>query len=275
MCTDAAASCRERLLDVSFEPPHGKICKEAPFPGSTNWTTTTRVAVRTAQKMDDCFTSGALWPASPSLPGAPPFARWLNGRFAIHKLQIQRSFGCSSSVACGSIQRPSLRSLRSGWGSGSQGLVESAAARVCREAGVRVSLNVRVPDRDLARPSAFDNRRLEIVACPCSTGPNEQWTLQCCLCSEGTGRHTRDVPPLVQLSKQRAGGSWSWRPKSAAVSSASWPKLKCGARLHTCTRGGAMLACSAARAVALSLLEKRGVTPSTSDVLADGRYTPG
>ena len=42
--------------------------------------------------------------------------------------------------------------------------VESAAARVCREAGARVSLNVRVQDMDLARPSAFDNRRLEIVA---------------------------------------------------------------------------------------------------------------
>ena len=42
--------------------------------------------------------------------------------------------------------------------------LESAAARVCREAGARVSLNVRVQDMDLARPDALDNRRLEIVA---------------------------------------------------------------------------------------------------------------
>ena len=41
--------------------------------------------------------------------------------------------------------------------------VESAAARVCREAGGRVSVNVRVQDMDLARPDALDNRRLEIV----------------------------------------------------------------------------------------------------------------
>ena len=42
--------------------------------------------------------------------------------------------------------------------------LESAAAHVCREAGARVSLNVRVQDMDLARPDALDNRRLEIVA---------------------------------------------------------------------------------------------------------------
>ena len=43
-------------------------------------------------------------------------------------------------------------------------VVESAAARVCREAGARVSLNVRVQDMDLARPDVLDNSRLEIVA---------------------------------------------------------------------------------------------------------------
>ena len=42
--------------------------------------------------------------------------------------------------------------------------LESAAARVCREAGARVSSNVRVQDMDLVRPDALDNRRLEIVA---------------------------------------------------------------------------------------------------------------
>ena len=41
--------------------------------------------------------------------------------------------------------------------------VESAAARICREAAARVSLDVRVQDMDLARPDALDNRRLEIV----------------------------------------------------------------------------------------------------------------
>ena len=42
--------------------------------------------------------------------------------------------------------------------------VESAAARVCREAGGRVAMNVLVRDMDLALPNAHDARRLEILA---------------------------------------------------------------------------------------------------------------
>ena len=42
--------------------------------------------------------------------------------------------------------------------------VESAAARVCREAGGRVTLNMMVRDMDLAVPHAHDTRRLEVVA---------------------------------------------------------------------------------------------------------------
>ena len=42
--------------------------------------------------------------------------------------------------------------------------LESAAARVCREAGARVSVNQLVRDLDIAAPDAGDNRRLEVVA---------------------------------------------------------------------------------------------------------------
>ena len=42
--------------------------------------------------------------------------------------------------------------------------LESAAARVCREAGARVTTNVLVRDLDLPLPEAADNRRLEVVA---------------------------------------------------------------------------------------------------------------
>ena len=42
--------------------------------------------------------------------------------------------------------------------------VESAAARVCREVGGRVTLNMMVRDMDLAVPHAHDTRRLEVVA---------------------------------------------------------------------------------------------------------------
>ena len=42
--------------------------------------------------------------------------------------------------------------------------LESAAARVCREAGARVSVNQLIQDLDIAAPDAGDNRRLEVVA---------------------------------------------------------------------------------------------------------------
>ena len=42
--------------------------------------------------------------------------------------------------------------------------LESAVARVCREAGARVATNLVVRDVDLDVPNAHDNRRLEVVA---------------------------------------------------------------------------------------------------------------
>ena len=42
--------------------------------------------------------------------------------------------------------------------------LESAAARICREAGGRVSVNVRVADLDLLPPGRIDNRKIEVVA---------------------------------------------------------------------------------------------------------------
>ena len=41
--------------------------------------------------------------------------------------------------------------------------VESVAARICREAGGRVTTNVMVRDMDLVRPNVHDTRRLEVV----------------------------------------------------------------------------------------------------------------
>ena len=42
--------------------------------------------------------------------------------------------------------------------------LESAVARICREAGARVSTNVFVRDLDLIVPNVMDERRLEVVA---------------------------------------------------------------------------------------------------------------
>ena len=41
--------------------------------------------------------------------------------------------------------------------------MENVAARICREAGGRVTTNVMVRDMDLARPDVHDTRRLEVV----------------------------------------------------------------------------------------------------------------
>ena len=115
-----------------------------------------------AQKVDDCFLSGLLWPGlslpsrallrlqGGSLAGLPftCFPTAAHSQFVMKVVLMNLYFTCAVSGVLG----------RRGFA------VESAAARVCREAGARVSPNVRVQDMDLARPSASDNRRLEIVA---------------------------------------------------------------------------------------------------------------
>ena len=45
-----------------------------------------------------------------------------------------------------------------------RGFALSAAARVCREAGARVTENVLVGDLDILAPDAADERRLEVIA---------------------------------------------------------------------------------------------------------------
>ena len=52
--------------------------------------------------------------------------------------------------------------------------VESAAARVCREAGSRVITNVKIQDMDVLRCWPMGG--------PCSTAPNCLWTPLWCLC---------------------------------------------------------------------------------------------
>ena len=48
---------------------------------------------------------------------------------------------------------------------GSRGFaVESAAARVCREAGGRVSTNISIQDMDIVAPNLLDDRRVEVLA---------------------------------------------------------------------------------------------------------------
>ena len=70
--------------------------------------------------------------------------------------------------------------------------VESAAARVCREAGARVRTNVMVRDLNLAMPRPEDGRRIEVVAdgLPLYHGAQlaVDTTMVCALRRDGTAR---------------------------------------------------------------------------------------
>ena len=64
----------------------------------------------------------------------------------------------------GRLWQPSRCAHESG-GPGTAGvLVESVAARICREGGARVATNLLVRDMELRPPSVIDSRRLEVVA---------------------------------------------------------------------------------------------------------------
>ena len=135
--------------------------------------------------------------------------------------------------------------------------------------------------------------RLWRTVCRSSTERSLQMTPLWCPCSSTTGLHTHVAPTWMGLlCRWRGGGrrppylswvassarrGWScwgarWLARglmNASVVCANWPKPSESApegRGQTC-----VLPCNAARAVALSLLERRGGTPSTLQVLADAR----
>ena len=85
--------------------------------------------------------------APPPPPLVPPPSVFVRLGVAVHAFGHHRS-ACAVSGVLG----------RRGFA------LESAAARICREAGGRVTLNVRVNDLDLPPRGAQDQRRLEVVA---------------------------------------------------------------------------------------------------------------
>ena len=166
--------------------------------------------------------------------------------------------------------------------------VESAAARVCR-AGARVSVNVRVQDMDLALPDALDNRCLEIVAdgLPLSQGAQlaVDTTLVSVLRRDGVPRlrsTTHDGAALVaaRRRKERVYPELTSQPVGESQGQTTAPHLRARARQVWRHRWASLLACSAAKAFALSLLEGRsglgsdGDTPLTTEVISDHRHLP-
>ena len=190
--------------------------------------------------------------------------------------------------------------------------LEVAAAQVCREGGARVSTNVYVRDMDLAAFNSLDSRRLEVVADGLTLfgGPSSPQTqLSSRSCTEtgppGGGLHTSMARHWKSHGAGRSahtrnwqvtkGGPawWCWplkwvdggtpRPAQfisalAKARSSSVPEIL-QARVEAAWLGrwSAILACRAARAFTLSLLDQRPVpriseVSSSHEVLRDDRF---
>ena len=190
--------------------------------------------------------------------------------------------------------------------------LESAAVRVCREAGARVSTNVFVRDLDTVF-HVTDSRRLEVVADGLPLFGGAQLAIDTTLVSalrgdgserrhaafkdgvalvEARRRKERTYPELVGNAERarlvvlaaEVGGRWSCETLKflklvANAKSRSAPApLRGKARAAWFRRWSALLSCAAARAHALSLLERRpvsgldGVAPHLHEVLGDSKY---
>ena len=191
--------------------------------------------------------------------------------------------------------------------------MECAAAQVCREAGARVVTNMFVRDMDLADFNALDNRRLEVVADGLTLWRGAQLavdtTLVSPLCRDGSARRRaahhdgaaleaarkrkEDTYPELSGEGGRArlvvlaaevGGRWSSETAqflcSLAKARAQSAPLVLQGRMESAwlRRWSAILACSAARSFALSLLDRcpspgtGDDAPSAHEVLRDDRF---
>ena len=175
------------------------------------------------------------------------------------------------------------------WAGGAS-LLESAAARVCLEAGGRVMTNMLVRDMDLA-PGAnhmADGRRFEVVVDGLSLFQGAQLAIDTTLVSavraearaarkggaaldDARARKEVTYPELVGEGSRaklvvlaaEVGGRWSAEAAQfiralAASKAASAPEFMQASVAHAwCHRWRRLLACSAAKAFAGSLLEHR------------------
>ena len=144
---------------------------------------------------------------------------------------------------------------------------------------------------DLAAPNRLDNRRIEVVTgCLCSTAPSLPWTPPWCppVRRDGTPHPRVDTSSAALTAARRrkeatypefhgrngrtrlvvlgaeVGGRWSdeaaafVRHLAKANSRVEPPVLRGRAQQAWMLRWSSLLACSAAKALALSLLERRG-----------------
>ena len=124
---------------------------------------------------------------------------------------------------------------RAGVLSGRGWALENVVARICREAGGRVTTNVLVPNVDLVGPSVEDNRRLEVVAdgLPLFGGAQLaiDTTVVSALHADGTARRRGNAGPTPSwLGCTEGRASWSSLWKLEVVGRTK-PRIFCyGAR---------------------------------------------
>ena len=171
-------------------------------------------------------------------------------------------------------------------------------ARICREAGGRwpVPTNVMVRDLDLVEPNAADTRRLEVVAdgLPLFGGAQLaiDTTIVSTLHANGAARRFHEDGAALEAARRVKGrrypdfvgrpgrarlvgvgrgglcGRWSLETKSFLSSLArakarlEWPLMRKRAEQAWLLRWGSLFSCTAARSVAMSLLELPGAQRS-------------
>ena len=191
--------------------------------------------------------------------------------------------------------------------------MERAAAQVCREAGGRVGLDRFIRDLDVGAFNPLDGRRIEVIVDGLSLWHGAQLAVDTTLVSplhgDGTARrHAATTSGVALQAARRAkettypelsgeggrarlvvlaaevGGRWSQETADflnamAKTRAQESPQILQGrVRTALVTRWSAILACSLARSLSLSLLERRpvpgtgGDIPSVHEVLRDARF---
>ena len=181
--------------------------------------------------------------------------------------------------------------------------MESAAARVCREAGARVATNLFLKDMELRVPNGEENRRFEVVAdgLPLFGGVQLAIDTTLVFAVQSDGEPTRGVadkdgvalmrarrhkeqtyPELVQPGARgrlvalglEVGGRWSKEARvfvqllARARARSEPPVIQRRVEQAWRLRWLSIISCAAARAFASSLLELRGCQG------ADGQVPP-
>ena len=197
-------------------------------------------------------------------------------------------------VACHSIPVTITAQRAPWWGCLSRrGFVLESAARVCREAGGRVTTNVRIQDMDLAAPNRLDNRRIEVVVDGLPLFHGAQLAVDTTMvsplrrdgiphprCADISGAaftaarrrkeatypeiHGRNGRTRLIVLGAEVGGRWSDEAAAfvrhlANAKARGEPSVLRGRAQQAWThRWSSFFACSAAKALALSLFERRG-----------------